>query len=180
MRPIHAQVSHRMTTCNCKDMRRHHQSNAALHFTRPNRGLLYSISSAASRYCARRCAHTSKNHLYSRIFTADLLMISWPMIPKAEALHGYRYQCWKNCWYNFLRKMKTNWEVEMNQYYYNFDNINFKRWMFNWCACLQLVCKSAINYVMSPVIITIHLCDIVSSAAAYTKAQNEIHAKDRN
>ena len=116
MRPIHAQVSHRMTTCNCKDMRRHHQSNAALHFTRPNRGLLYSSSSAASRDCARRCAHTSKNHLYSRILTADLIMISWPMIPKAEALHGYRYQCWKNCWYNFLRKMKTNWEVEMNQY----------------------------------------------------------------
>ena len=27
-------------------------------------------------------------------FTPDLLMISWPMIPKAEALHGYRYQCW--------------------------------------------------------------------------------------
>ena len=66
MRPIHAQVSHRMTTCNCKDMRRHHQSNAALHFTRPNRGLLYSISSAASRYCARRCAHTSKNQYLRR------------------------------------------------------------------------------------------------------------------
>ena len=31
-------------------------------------------------------------------------------------LFTVRYQCLKNCWYNFLRKMKTNWEVEMNQY----------------------------------------------------------------